>query len=157
RFFRYFELNYAVIAVFVVKLLGLAQPWVITIDRTNWKFGKKDINILTLGIAYKGVAFPLIWMILDKKGNSNTAERKALMEEYIKLFGTASILYLCADREFIGKKWFNYLRRNKIDFRIRIKESTLVPNARGEKRNAWQLFAFTRTEEEIILEQPRAI
>ena len=157
RFLRYFELNYAVIAVFVVQLLGLAQPWVITIDRTNWKFGKHDINILTLGIAYKGAAFPLLWMILDKKGNSNTAERKALMEEYIKLFGTASILYLCADREFIGKKWFAYLRRNRIDFRIRIKESTLVPNARGQKRNAWQLFAFTRTEEELILEQPRNI
>ena len=157
RFLRYFELNYAVIAVFVVQLVGLSKPWILTIDRTNWKFGKHDINILTLGIAYRGVAFPLLWMILDKKGNSNTAERKALMEEYIKLFGTASILYLCADREFIGKKWFAYLRRNKIDFRIRIKESTLVSNARGEKRNAWQLFAFIRTQEELILEQPRNI
>jgi hypothetical protein len=157
RFLRYFELNYAVIAVFLVKLIGLPQPWVITIDRTNWKFGNTDINILTLGIAYKGIAFPLLWMILAKKGNSNTDERKALMEEYIKLFGKASILYLCADREFIGAKWFAYLRRNRIDFRIRIKESTLVPNARGEKRNAKQLFAFTRTQEELILEQPRKI
>src|ERR1043166_9472890 len=108
RFLRYFELNYAVIAMFVVQLIGLAKPWIITVDRTNWKFGKTDINILTLGIAYRGVAFPLLWMMLDKKGNSNTKERKALMEEYIKLFGTASILYLCADREFIGKKWFTY-------------------------------------------------
>jgi Transposase DDE domain len=157
RFLRRFELSYAVIAIFVVQLLGLPKPWVLTIDRTNWQFGKHEINILTMGIAYKGAAFPILWVMLDKKGNSNTRERKAIMEEYIKLFGTASILYLCADREFIGKKWFAYLRRNKIDFRIRIKESTLVPNARGQKRNAWQLFAFTRTEEELILEQPRTI
>jgi Transposase DDE domain len=157
RFLRHFELDYAVIAVFLVQLIGLPKPWVLTIARTNWQFGKRDINILTLGIAYKGVAFPIIWKLLDKKGNSNTAERKAIMEEYIELFGTASILYLCADREFIGKKWFDYLRRNRIDFRIRIKESTLVPNAQGQLRNAWQLFAFTRTQEELILEQPRAI
>jgi hypothetical protein len=157
RFLRHFELNYAVIAVFVVQLIGLPKPWVITIDRTNWQFGKQNINILTLGIAYKGIAFPLLWMLLNKKGNSNTAERKALMEEYIQLFGTASILYLCADREFIGKKWLEYLCDNKIDFRIRIKESTLVPNARGEKRNAWQLFSFTSAGTEIILEHPRKI
>jgi hypothetical protein len=32
-----------------------------------------------------------------------------------------------------------------------------VPNARGEQRNAWQLFAFTRIEEAIVLERPRTI
>ena len=157
RFLRYYELSYAVIAVFVVQLVGSPKPWVLTIDRTDWQFGKEALNILTLGIAYRGVAFPLLWKILEKKGNSNTEERKALIEEYIKLFGTASILYLCADREFIGKKWFAYLLSNRIDFRIRIKENTLVPNACGQMRNAWQLFAFTRTGEAIVLEQARRI
>jgi hypothetical protein len=39
-------------------------------DRTNWKFGKVNINYLVLGVAYKGMAIPLFWDLLDKKGNS---------------------------------------------------------------------------------------
>jgi hypothetical protein len=29
------------------------------LDRTNWKFGKKDCNILYLAVAYHGTAIPL--------------------------------------------------------------------------------------------------
>ena len=32
------------------------QPYYLTLDRTNWQWGKADINILTLGIVYKGAA-----------------------------------------------------------------------------------------------------
>jgi len=31
----------------------------LALDRTNWKWGKKNINIFTLAIAYKGVAIPV--------------------------------------------------------------------------------------------------
>ena len=157
RFLRYYELSYAVIAMFVVKLMGQAGPWVVTLDRTIWQLGDSSLNILTLGIAYKGVAFPIFWTIVNKKGNSNTAERIAIMEEFIQLFGTSSILYLCADREFVGGKWFNYLRSNRIDFRIRIKENTSVPNTRGMKREAWQLFMSTRSGEALVIENARRI
>lgn len=40
-------------------------------DRTNWKFGEANINILMLGITYKGIAYPLLFSMLDKRGNSN--------------------------------------------------------------------------------------
>ncbi|HAT8797519.1 TPA: IS4 family transposase, partial [Legionella pneumophila] len=30
-------------------------------DRTNWRWGKKDINILMLSVVYKGIAIPLFW------------------------------------------------------------------------------------------------
>ena len=94
---------------------------------------------------------------MEKKGNSNTTERIAIMEEFIQLFDTSSILYLCADREFVGKDWFAYLRRNRIDFRIRIKENTIVPNTRGMKRQAWQLFMSTHTGEALVIENARRI
>jgi len=48
-----------------------------------------------------------LWVMLDKNkkgGNSNTAERIALVESFIKIFGVESIEHLLADREFIGKK-----------------------------------------------------
>lgn len=43
-------------------------------DRTNWKFGATDINILVLAIVYKGVEFPLLFRIMPKFGNSSTQE-----------------------------------------------------------------------------------
>ncbi len=48
-------------------------------ERTEWKFGSKIFNILTLGIVHQGVAFPLLWWMLDKKGNSHTQERVDLL------------------------------------------------------------------------------
>src|SRR5215217_5951449 len=36
RFSRLFEISYAEVALFVVKLVGLPAPWIITLDRTDW-------------------------------------------------------------------------------------------------------------------------
>ena len=44
-------------------------------DRTNWKFSDTNINILTLGIIHEGMAFPIVFKMMDKRGNSNTKER----------------------------------------------------------------------------------
>ena len=37
-------------------------------DRTNWQWGKKNINILMLSITYKGIAIPLFWSLLVQIG-----------------------------------------------------------------------------------------
>ena len=52
-------------------------------NRTNWKFGRTDINVLMIAIFYQGIAYPILWQLLAKVGNSNTAERKALMERFL--------------------------------------------------------------------------
>jgi hypothetical protein len=70
RFFRFFEIPYADIAQLVVKLLGVDGPWTLTLDRTNWKLGKAELNLLVLGIVHQGIAYPLVWWGLDKAGNS---------------------------------------------------------------------------------------
>lgn len=133
RFLRFFDLPFAEIAVLVVKLMGIPVPFIISIDRTDWYLGKTPLNILMLSLIYKGVAFPLVWMVLEKKGCSDTEERIALVEKYRKLFGKETIGFVTADREFIGRDWFAYLKREKIPFRIRIKENLRVTNARGNK------------------------
>jgi hypothetical protein len=53
-------------------------------DRTNWQWGEKNINILTLAVVYQGAAIPICWILLNKKGNSNTRERIALVKRFIK-------------------------------------------------------------------------
>jgi len=89
----------------VFALLPQRERLVLTIDRTNWKFGGNDINIFMLGVAYRGVAFPLLFTMPDKRGNSNSAERIAPVERFVRLFGKGCIECLVADREFVGGKW----------------------------------------------------
>ena len=141
-------------------MLGVKDlPWTLTMDRTNWKFGKLNINILVLGIAYKGSAFPLIWILLPKAGNSNTQERIQLLEIFIKIFSIVKIECLLADREFIGEDWFAYLldQSRPISFRIRIRENMNVSNSRGRLVPVKHLFRHLRIGQSEILKGKRIV
>jgi hypothetical protein len=157
RFLRLFELSYASVAAFVLKLLGVPAPWVLTLDRTDWYLGQTPLNILVLGVAYRGTAFPVLWMILEKKGCSNTEERCRLLDEFGRLFGFSAIAYLCADREFIGKVWFSYLRRKGIACRIRVRSNTCIANARGRAVRARHLFRQGRLHQPVALAGARLL
>lgn len=157
RFLRHFELPYAAVAAFVLKLLGVPRPWALTIDRTDWYLGQTPLNILVLGVCHQGTAFPLLWAVLPKKGCSNTAERIAPLDEFGRLFGFPAIAYLCADREFIGKDWFRYLRRKGIPCRIRIRANTQVTNGRGQRVAARRRFRHCRVGHGEVLRGARVI
>ena len=131
RFFRSFEIDYGVIAQLVVAWMGIPEPWVLAVDRTQWEVGKTPVNILTLGVVHEGIAFPLVWVMLDKKGNSNTDERIDLMERFYELFPHVQVRCLTTDREFVGGDWLNYLllapdAKLKTPFRMRIRDSELL-------------------------------
>ena len=158
RFFQSTSFDYTIVAKFIVKLLGIKDElWKLSIDRTNWKFGKLNINILTLGIAYLGAAFPIFWILLPKRGNSNTEERIKLIDRFIEIFGIDKIDCLTGDREFIGKKWFSYLIEKGITFRLRIKENILVTNSRGIPVHAKTLFRFLKPGQYCVLEGKRSV
>ena len=130
RFFRGFEIDQDAIARLLVRLVPVGDgPWRLAMDRTNWQFGKADVNFLVLGVAWRGVALPLFWTVLDKPGNSDTAARIALMERFLGVFGAGRVAALLADREFVGEDWFRWLHKNGIPFHQRLKRNTLVPNA----------------------------
>lgn len=109
RFFKDYDLEYSLIAKVIVALMDIPQPWVLSVDRTNWSFGKIDFNILMLAIVHEGVAYPLMWDFLDKKGNSNSDERMDLLDRFFQEFSEVEIAYICGDREFIGQHWLTYL------------------------------------------------
>jgi hypothetical protein len=79
-----------------------------------------------LGIACQRVAFPLLFSMLPKKGDSNCAERITLMEGFIALSGSDCIGAIMADREFAGEDWFEYLNRKQIRYYIRIRNNFKV-------------------------------
>jgi hypothetical protein len=126
RLQRFFPLEGDWLALAVVKLLKLRAPWVLCLDRTNWQIGRHDVNILMLAIATQRFRVPLMWAVLDKAGASNQSERIALMRRYLALFGSGSIAWLLADREFAGGRWIKFLLENKILFAIRVKENSII-------------------------------
>ncbi len=155
RFLRNFEMPYAEVAAFGVKLLGVPGPYTLALDRTNWKSGAVDLNILLLSIVYRGVGFPVVWLVLPKAGNSDTSERETVIEIFIKLFGAPNIACLLGDREFVGKRWFRFLRRHRVKFQMRLRRDTLVRNARGKLVQAWRLFAATRVQQMLVIPEAR--
>lgn len=141
RFLSDYILNLDLIARIIFNLLPHKGPYVLSMDRTNWQFGRFDINALVLGVTYKGVAFPLLFRLLPKRGNSNTLERKQIMERFIRLFGKSSIQCLVADREFVGEEWLAYLNREQIPYHIRIRENFWIKDPRtGKEFKAWWMF-----------------
>lgn len=134
RFMAEYVLDTDLIARLIFSMLPHSPPYRLAMDRTNWQFGATDINVLTLAIVYDGVAFPVLISMLDKRGNSNTQERIAIIERYIRLFGYPTIDCLLADREFVGEKWIEYLNNHQIKYFIRIRENFYVDDPRTGKR-----------------------
>lgn len=158
RFFEKFMIDLDMIAGFIFQLFFIhGGKWYLTIDRTNWQWGKSDINILTLAIAFKGIAIPIYWELLDKKGNSDTPERISLLKRFINRFGQNCIAGVLADREFIGGDWFSWLLKTKINFYIRIKKNLLTTDSRGRLIHVDALFRGLKATEERILVGKREI
>lgn len=139
RFLAGFTFDYTAWGRLILRLLPVAGDFVISIDRTNWRFGTIDINILMAGIVYQGTAYPLVWMLLPKRGNSNTKERKQLIRALLALVPASLIRAVVADREFIGTAWLKTLDDYGLPYSIRIRENARV-GYRGRTRQAKTLF-----------------
>ncbi len=127
NFLKSFELNFADYTKAIVEIVQLKGTYSLVIDRTNWKFGRIEINLLVLAVVITSqFSIPLLWKALPKKGNSNTTERIDLLQSFVGIFGSNTIACLIANREFVGKHWIDYLIKNNIPFFIRIKANRLV-------------------------------
>jgi hypothetical protein len=156
RFFAEFDLSYDLVADLILHLLPVKSDFTISMDRTTWNFGKLTINILTAGIVYEGVAFPIAWMLLPKTGNSNTPERIQVMQRLLRRVDKDLIETVVADREFIGGEWFAWLKAQGLRFAIRIRENATTPNGKGEIPLR-RLFADLPIHQQRILRKPRLI
>ncbi len=139
RFISGFVLDSDLIVKMIFRLLPEKKNLKLSIDRTNWKFGSININIFMLGVCYQGVAFPLLFKMLPKPGNSNTQERIDLVNRFISLFGTSCIDCILADREFVGDEWFEFLNFNRLRYYIRIRNNfkIFIPSKNEEVKVNW--------------------
>jgi hypothetical protein len=141
RFFAEVEIPMKLVSKLIFGLLPNNDSLILVLDRTNWKLGQTDINILMLGVSYKNVAFPLMFKMLNKRGNSSTQERIDLLNDFIDWFGKDCIDCLLADREFVGNQWLKFLNDNGITYHIRIRNNFKIYCPKRQKEiTAWHLF-----------------
>jgi hypothetical protein len=149
RFFGKVELEGRSVAGLMLALLPVKDKLVLTLDRTTWELGSCCVNILLLGAAYKGLAFPLLWVFLDKQGNSDTKERLALLDILLKLVAAERIEVIVADREFTGKAWFQGLKERRLIFVMRVRNNTLI-GSKGKTHSAQTRYGYLDTQEVYI-------
>lgn len=135
RFFSDFNLDLDAFARLLLALVPTSGRLVVTLDRTHWQVGQVHLNVLLFGIAHRGVAFPVVWTLLGKPGNSNHTERKRLLARLLKIIPESRIKAIVADREFIGEDWFETLERARLPFVIRVRKNARV-RSRGRTRSA---------------------
>ncbi len=131
RFFKDFSFDMSFLVILVCRFFTLGEKCVLIMDRTNWKWGKSDINILMLSVEHFGISIPLFWMVLKKGGSSSTKDRMKTMKRVITAIGAKNIQVLLADREFIGELWFRFLIEEDIPFVIRVKSCFMVEGIRN--------------------------
>lgn len=125
---RHSEILIRGISTLILSLLFESQAKIpLIMDRTNWKYGQRHINVLFLGVLWnQSVFIPLCWTEIGdskKRGNSDLLDRKGLIERFLGLMeGRHSEFVFLGDREFVGLEFWNYLSQKKIDFVIRIRE-----------------------------------
>jgi len=93
RFFQKFRFDKNTMAKLMSSFLPKGKL-ILSMDRTNWKFGKVHINILMLSVAYKGMAIPVVWYLLKKttkQGNSGFRDRIRVVKKFIAIFGVGKI------------------------------------------------------------------
>jgi hypothetical protein len=150
RFFKAVKIQQDMVAKLVTSFLPYDQ-YVLSMDRTNWMLGCFSINFLVLSIVHQGTAFPILWIFLPKKGNSNTKEHIEIIDQFLAIFGSYKIQYLTADREFIGEEWFRYLINHGIEFRLRIKKNMKISRSTGQLSPAANFFRSLPVSTECCL------
>jgi len=100
---------------------------------------------------------PILWRFLKRKGCSLDAERESLMSDFLGLFSVADIRYVCADREFASRHWLEFLTREKIPYRLRIKANHQLTDKHGKAIKAHRLLRTARINEAVICRRWRKL
>ena len=99
---------------------------IIALDRTQWS----DKNLFMASVIIQKRAFPLFWLILNKKGSSNLKEQQALLRPVIRLFKSFQVV-IVGDREFHSIELAQWLQSKKCYFAFRQKKETTFRSKRS--------------------------
>lgn len=140
-----------------LRLLNLAPPFTLAIDRTGWQLGKAWVNVLMLSVNCGRAAIPLFWIVLEEKGCCSDEEKQLLIERFLEEFAADQIRFASADREFASVKWLRYLVERKIGFRLRIKANARITDKRGNSIRASKLCRTLKVNQRMEFQRQRRL
>jgi len=141
RFFAGFEFGYQRLGRFLLDLVPTDPPYVAVLDRTEWHFGQTAVNVLMIGIAEDGIAYPVVWSVLDHGGGSGADEHTELLDRFLRLVEPDELRVLVADREFTGSDFLKALDQREIPFVLRLKKDRRIGPPSGEWSLPVKMFA----------------
>lgn len=109
RFLSAYEVDFTALGGLLLHLLPQTPPYEVVIDRTEWYFGETAVNVLMVGIAHEGIAFPITWAAFPSKGGSGAEGQTEVLERFLEIVDPDSIEVITADREFISVPWMRRL------------------------------------------------
>jgi len=98
----------------ITRRISQGKQLIIALDRTQWQ----ENNILMVSAIYQKRAFPIFWILLQKKGASDFREQKSVLRPVIKLFKTHKIVII-GDREFHSVNLAQWIHRQGGKFVLR--------------------------------------
>jgi hypothetical protein len=135
NFFRDVTLDYSSFIRLIIHLLPATGKLRLCLDRTEWDFGQCQVNILLVTVGAGAWHVPLYWELLDNRsGNSNAAQRIAVLEACVALLGRERIGLVLGDREFVGHSWLKWLKDNGLNFVMRLPKHHLLTDESGRRR-----------------------
>ncbi len=102
------------------------------------------MNFFVAAVIYGNISVPIAWLLLDKKGNSATNERKKLIEQILKILPKERIEIILGDREFVGEEWLEYLNSEELPFAIRVKKNERIKHKNGGKMQLGRFFLICK-------------
>lgn len=144
-FFKDSAIDYQQVALLLSMFLPKGKV-ILSLDRTEWDFGRCQVNVLCITACVGKVGLPLYFEMLDNKsGNSNWQDRIDLLKQCIVLLGKGRISAVVMDREFIGHRWLSWLQKEQIPFCVRVPAHHSITLRNGEVYRAEELIATQAT------------
>ena len=126
RFLSDYEVGFAELGRLLTRLLPQNPPYKAVLDRTEWHFGSAPVNVLMVGIAHKGIAFPVSWTVLPSGGSSSAEDHRRALQRFFEIVSPQDIEVVLGDREFISTGWLRWLRDREIPFAVRLRSDRRI-------------------------------
>lgn len=117
------------------------------LDRTEWHFGQTPVNVLMVGIAHKGITFPISWTVLPGGGNSSADDQCRALRRFFAVVDPSDIEVVLADREFVSAEWLRWLHAQEVPFVVRL-VLRRIGSPSGESDERFLILATSRVDPE---------
>jgi hypothetical protein len=110
---------FPIIQALLNRQIKIGSQLILAMDRTQWTGN----NVLMVSAIYHSRAWPIFWLLLDKKGASNLVEQQQVLRPVLRLL-KAYKLVIIGDREFHSVELAYWLRQQQLGFVFRQKGDT---------------------------------